>query len=86
MRALHCVHERGVYQLYEFRLDEDVALLSLCSESEEPSEFSKVGGISAIATVSIGCGAFSLDLDPYDGLCIVGDPAVCAIAHWNSAE
>jgi hypothetical protein len=67
-------------------LDEEVTLLDLSGESNEPSEFSEVGGVSAVTTSSIGCIAFPADLYPYDSFCVVGGPAVRAIVDWNSAE
>ena len=73
---LHCVQERGVHKFEEFGVDEDVVLLGLCSESKEPSEFGKVGSVCTVAAASIGGDAFSSDLYPYDGLCIVVDSAV----------
>ena len=84
--ALHCLHERWVNQLKELQLDEEDALLDLSSESNEPSEFSEVSSISGVATSSISCSAFSADLDPYDGLCIMSGPAVRGIVDWDSVE
>ena len=84
---LHCVQERGVHKFEEFGVDEDVALLGLCSESKEPSEFGKVGSVCAVAAASIFGDPFSSDEDLDDHLGFrVGASIRVSIVDWYSID
>ena len=60
-------------------MDEEVTLLDLSGESNEPSEVSEVGGVSAVTTSAIGCTAFPADLRGQDGR-VVKASFFCEIA------